>query len=411
MADANDQLALIQQSAVTVLPERELLARLATGVPLRVKAGFDPTAPDLHLGHVVLLEKLRQIQVLGHKIVLIIGDFTARIGDPTGRNVTRPPLSAAEVARNAATYTSQVFRILDPAGTEVRFNSEWLGPLSAADLIGLAGKYNLARMLERDDFARRYRDGQPIALHEFLYPLLQGYDSVAVRADLELGGTDQTFNLLVGRQLQLAHGLPAQAILTVPILEGLDGVKKMSKSLGNSVAIADPQDEMFGKIMSVSDELMWRYFELLSRRRTSDLQAARASVAAGANPRDLKLDLAQEIVGRFHGDDAASAARSEFLERFSGRKLPDQLPEIVVSAADPIAGVLIGNLLRSAGLAQSTSEGMRLVSQGAVRLNGALLTDPRAVVAAGYVYVVEVGRRRAARVTVEGSRPDMLQGG
>lgn len=393
------QFAALAHGASAVLPEGALCEQLATGRPLRIKAGFDPTAPDLHLGHAVLLEKLRQFQCLGHEICLIVGDFTARIGDPTGRNVTRPPLDEAQIAANSARYAEQAHKILDPQTTRVLFNSTWLGALSAADLVGIAARYNVARMLERDDFSRRHKAGQGIALHEFLYPLLQGYDSVSIDADVELGGTDQTFNLLVGRHLQMSYGRPAQSVLTMPILEGTDGVQKMSKSLNNYIAVNDPPDAMFGKVMSVSDPMMWRYYALLGRRTAAEVADLQLSACDAVNPRDLKMQLAGELVARFHGFAAAKAARQSFIRRFSERIEPIDLPTTDVVAPGP-HGVLIGHLLAELGLAASTSEALRLVRQGAVRVDGMAVVDSRHAVLPGGPYLVTVGRRRAARVSV-----------
>ena len=398
MTAIEEALALIRRGTQEILLEDGLVKKLALGRPLRVKAGFDPTAPDLHLGHTVLINKLRQFQDLGHEVLFLIGDFTGMIGDPTGKSVTRKALTREEVLANAATYEQQIFHILDPERTLVVFNSSWMGEMRASDLIALAAKHTVARMLERDDFSKRFRAGQPIAIHEFLYPLIQGYDSVALKADIELGGTDQKFNLLVGRQFQEAFGQEPQVVITMPILEGLDGVQKMSKSLGNYIAIADPPAEMFGKIMSVSDELMWRYFELLSFRPASDLAAWQASVAEGANPRDIKFRLAEELVARFHGAAAGRRAQEAFVARFQRGALPEDIPEVEVQTAG--AGLPIANLLRDAGLASSTSEAMRLIGQGAVRVDGERVEDPRLHCAAGEARVYQIGKRRVARVTV-----------
>jgi tyrosyl-tRNA synthetase len=398
MTSIEDALAQIRRGTEEILLEDGLVRKLALGRPLRVKAGFDPTAPDLHMGHTVLINKLRQFQDLGHEVMFLIGDFTGMIGDPTGKNVTRKPLSRDEVLANAATYEQQIFHILDPERTLVVFNSSWMGEMQASDLIGLAGKHTVARMLERDDFAKRFRAGQPIAIHEFLYPLVQGYDSVALKADIELGGTDQKFNLLVGRQLQEAFGQEPQVVITMPILEGLDGVQKMSKSLGNYIAIADPPAEMFGKIMSVSDEVMWRYFDLLSFRPTSELATWRASLATGANPRDIKFRLAEELVARFHGATAARRAQDDFVARFQRGALPEDIPEVEAQTAG--AGLPIANLLRAAGLVSSTSEALRLIAQGAVRVDGERIEDPRLHCSVGEARVYQVGKRRIARVKV-----------
>jgi tyrosyl-tRNA synthetase len=382
-----------------VLTEDALRKKLALGRPLRVKAGFDPTAPDLHLGHVVLLNKLRQFQDLGHRVLFLIGDFTGMIGDPTGKNVTRQPLSREQVAENAATYQDQVFRVLDPERTEVVFNSSWINELGAEGLIRLAAQHTVARMLERDDFAKRYREHQPIAVHEFLYPLIQGYDSVVLEADVEIGGTDQRFNLLVGRQLQEQAGQSPQVVMTLPILEGLDGVQKMSKSLGNFIAIDDPPGEMFGKLMSISDELMWRYFALLTPRSPVELAAMRESVAAGANPRDIKLELALTLVIRFHGHPAAESARDAFINRFQRGQLPDDLPEVVVKVGPD--GLALPRILKDANLVGSTSEAIRLVGQGAVRVDGERVSEAKQLFARGESHVFQVGKRRFARIRFE----------
>lgn len=398
MTSIKEALNLIRRGTEEILLEDGLVKKLAEGRPLRVKAGFDPTAPDLHLGHTVLINKLRQFQDLGHEVLFLIGDFTGMIGDPTGKSATRKALTRDEVLSNAATYEQQIFHILDPERTLVVFNSSWMGEMRASDLIGLAARHTVARMLERDDFSKRFRAGQPIAVHEFLYPLVQGYDSVALKADIELGGTDQKFNLLVGRQLQEAFGQEPQVVITLPILEGLDGVQKMSKSLGNYIAIADPPAEMFGKLMSVSDDLMWRYFELLSFRSTSELAAWRASLADGVNPRDIKFRLAEELVGRFHGADAGRRAQEDFVARFQRGALPDEIPETELQTGG--AGLPIANLLRDSGLAASTSEAMRLIGQGAVRMGGERVEDPRLHCPAGEARVYQVGKRRVARVTL-----------
>ena len=395
MASVQEQLQVLMRGVVEALPEGGLAKKLeeaeAEGRPLIVKAGFDPTAPDLHLGHLVLLEKLRQFQAFGHEVVFLIGDFTAMIGDPTGKNETRPPLSREEVTKNAETYKRQVFKVLDPARTRVRFNSEWLEKLSAADLIRLAGKMTVARMLERDDFAKRYREGCPIALHEFLYPLLQGYDSVVLKADVEIGGTDQRFNLLVGRQLQEDFGESPQVVLMLPLLEGTDGVRKMSKSLGNYIGIEEPPQEQFGKIMRISDELMWRYYELLT---DEDLGALRR-----LHPMEAKKRLAFQIVARFHGEAAAKEAQAHFERVFSRRELPKEMPEKDVAAEDE-AGIWIARALVQAGLVASTSEAVRLIRQGAVRVDGARVESKDMRLAPGGPYVVRVGKRRFARLRV-----------
>ncbi|MEJ2346194.1 MAG: tyrosine--tRNA ligase [Gammaproteobacteria bacterium] len=396
MVSTTEALAIIKRGAQELLLESELVDKLNSGRPLRIKAGFDPTAPDLHLGHTVLLNKLRQFQDLGHEAIFLIGDFTGMIGDPTGKNATRPPLSRDEVIDNARTYEQQIFKILDPEKTLVMFNSSWMNDMNAAELIQLAGKHTVARMLERDDFHKRYGSGQPIAIHEFLYPLVQGYDSVALKADVELGGTDQKFNLLVGRQLQDAYGQPPQVVLTMPILEGLDGVQKMSKSLGNYIGIDEAPEEMFGKLMSISDDLMWRYFELLSFRPMSEVEGLRAEVAAGANPRDIKFGLAGEIVERFHSRASAVKARETFIARFQKGALPDEMPELELRCED--GAKALANLLKEAGLTQSTSEALRLIKQGAVRIDGDRVEDRQLQVEAGSVHVFQVGKRRFARV-------------
>src|SRR6266436_4046228 len=367
------QMAELQRGSAEVLTLPDLQKKLQRGKPLRVKAGFDPTAPDLHLGHTVLINKLRQFQQFGHDVIFLIGDFTGMIGDPSGKNATRPRLTADEIGRNARTYQEQIFKILDPKLTRIEFNSTWMGKMNAAGLIELAAKHTVARMLERDDFAKRYKEGRPIAIHEFLYPLVQGYDSVALQADVELGGTDQKFNLLVGRQLQQAYGQEPQIVLTMPLLEGTDGVNKMSKSLGNYIGIAEDPGSMFGKIMSISDELMWRYFELLSFRPLGDIAALRQATAAGRNPRDVKFELAREIVARFHDAAAADAAQRDFIARVSEKSVPADLPPKVIPV--DAAGLRLANLLKEAGLAASTSEANRKIDEGAVRIDGAKVTD------------------------------------
>jgi tyrosyl-tRNA synthetase len=382
-----------------ILVEAELAARLALARPLRVKAGFDPTAPDLHLGHVVLLNKMRQFQDLGHDVIFLIGDFTGMIGDPSGKSATRPPLTRDEVAANAITYQEQVYKILDPAKTRLEFNSRWMGKMDAVGLIELAAKHTVARMLERDDFHKRYAAGKPISIHEFLYPLVQGYDSVALQADVELGGTDQKFNVLVGRQLQQAYGQPAQIVMTMPLLVGLDGVNKMSKSLGNYVGIAESPLQMFGKIMSISDELMWRYFELLSARSLEELRGLKREAADGRNPRDIKYLLAEELVTRFHDARAADRARADFIARHRDQAIPEDLPRIEVSA--PAGSLGIAHLLKAAGLVGSTSEAVRLIQQGGVRLDGERVEDRSMMIGVGAEHVYQVGRRRFARVLVK----------
>jgi tyrosyl-tRNA synthetase len=398
MASVEEQLDEIRRGAEEILREDELEKKLRRGVPLRIKAGFDPTAPDLHIGHTVLINEMRQFQEFGHEVIFLIGDFTGMIGDPTGKNATRPPLTRDEVIDNAATYEQQIFKILDPERTLVMFNSSWMGEMSAADLIGLAAKHTVARMLERDDFSQRYRKGQAIAIHEFLYPLVQGYDSVALQADVELGGTDQKFNLLVGRQLQQAYGQEPQVVLTTPLLEGLDGVQKMSKSLGNYIGIAEPPEEIFGKVMSISDELMWRYYELLSFQPRAKIAALKRTVQSGANPRDIKLDLAEELCARFHGQRAGREAREGFLARFQKGALPEDLPEVALTSAE--GRLRLANLLKDAGLTASTSEANRLIRQGAVRIDGQRVDDPGLEVTAGSSHVYQVGKRRIARVSL-----------
>jgi tyrosyl-tRNA synthetase len=395
-------LAELKRGTEEILLEAELLARLKERRPLRIKAGFDPTAPDLHLGHTVLLNKLKQFQDLGHEAIFLIGDFTAMIGDPTGKSQTRPPLSRDQVIENARTYEEQIYKILNPERTLVMFNSSWLGELSAADLIQLAGKYTVARMLERDDFSKRYKSGQSIAIHEFLYPLLQGYDSVAIKADVELGGTDQKFNLLVGRHLQETYGQKPQVVITLPILEGLDGAQKMSKSLGNYIGISEPPEEMFGKLMSISDELMWRYFDLLSLRPAAEIASLKRACAEGKNPRDAKVELALEIVGRFHGQAAAHQALESFEARFKRREMPQSLETIQLKAPAGL-GLGIAHLLKEIGLAASTSEAIRLIRQGAVRIDGERVSDPGRVIAAGEVHVLQAGKRRIAKVEIVGA--------
>jgi tyrosyl-tRNA synthetase len=399
MKPVAEQLPEIERGAEEILVLDELGEKLKEGRPLRIKAGFDPTAPDLHLGHTVLINKLRTFQELGHEILFLIGDFTGMIGDPSGKNATRPPLSPEEVAENAETYKQQVFRILDPDQTQVLFNSEWMGKMSAAELIKLASRSTVARMLERDDFSKRYGSNQPIAIHEFLYPLVQGWDSVEMQADVELGGTDQKFNLLMGRQLQQAMGQTPQIVLTMPLLEGLDGINKMSKSMDNYVGITDSPDEMFGKLMSVSDELMWRYFELLSFRPLGEITALRQRVADGENPRDIKFELAMEIVARFHDNAAAAGARESFISRFRNKEIPDEMPEVVLECSE--GGVLgIGHLLHQAGLVASTSEAFRMIKQGAVRIDGERVVDRGLEVLSGSTHVYQVGKRKFARVTL-----------
>ncbi|MDO8412381.1 MAG: tyrosine--tRNA ligase [Gallionellaceae bacterium] len=389
---------LIKRGCDELLLEAELKQKLLLGRPLRIKAGFDPTAPDLHLGHTVLLNKMRQLQDLGHHALFLIGDFTGMIGDPTGKNTTRPPLSREQVVENAQSYREQVFKVLDADKTEIVFNSTWMDKFSAVDLIKLAATHTVARMLERDDFGKRYKTNQPIAIHEFIYPLVQGYDSVALKADMELGGTDQKFNLLMGRELQKHYGQPAQCVLTMPLLIGLDGVNKMSKSLGNYIGITEPPQEIFGKLMSISDELMWRYLELLSFEPMSIIAQWRSEVEQGRNPRAIKILLAQEIVARFHDQRAAENALAEFEARFKQGMLPDDMPEVTVNAS--AGSINIAQLLKQAGLVESTSDGLRMIAQGAVKLDGERVHDKNLQLQAGAIVVAQVGKRKFGRVTV-----------
>lgn len=398
MPSVDDTIRLLTRGVDETLLETELTERLAAGKRLRVKAGFDPTAPDLHLGHTVLINKMRQFQDLGHEVLFLIGDFTGMIGDPSGKNSTRPPLTQEEVDVNARTYEKQIFKILDPERTQVMFNSAWMNEMNAADMIRLAALHTVARMLERDDFHQRYTGGKPIAIHEFLYPLVQGYDSVAMQADVELGGTDQKFNMLVARELQKHYKQPSQIVMTLPILEGTDGVNKMSKSLGNYIGINEPPEEQFGKLMSISDELMWRYLELLSFEDMTAIAKWRQQVEQGLNPRDIKVRLAKEIVSRFHGNAAADKAHQDFVARFRLGAMPTNIPEREVPSAAP--SVSISHVLKSAGLTKSTSEAMRLVKQGGVRIDGEPVEDPNQSIASGASVVVQVGKRRFARVTI-----------
>jgi tyrosyl-tRNA synthetase len=391
-------LAQLKRGTDEILLEQELVDRLGEGKALRVKAGFDPTAPDLHLGHTVLLRKLRTFQDLGHQVIFLIGDFTGTIGDPTGKSATRPPLSREEILLNARTYESQVYKVLDRERTEVRFNSEWMNDMTAADLVKLAAKCTVARMLERDDFNKRYKSQQPIAIHELLYPLVQGYDSVALRADVELGGTDQKFNLLVGRELQKHYGQRPQIIMTLPLLEGTNGAQKMSKSLGNYIGITESPDEMFGKLMSISDDLMWRYLELLSAEDINTIATWRAEVRRGLNPRDVKFRLASEIVTRFHSAAVAAAAQQRFVSRFQQGRLPDELPERVLQSTS--GQLLITVALKESGLTRSTSEAIRKVREGGVRVDGERVDDPGATLPAGARVVLQLGKRRAIRIVV-----------
>ena len=398
MADIDLQLAELARGVEESLPENGLRERLKARDRLIVKAGFDPTAPDLHVGHTVLINKMRQFQQFGHEVVFLIGDFTGMIGDPTGRNSTRPPLTDEEIQANADTYREQVFKILDPELTRIEFNSSWLIELGAVGIVRLAGRYTVARMLERDDFAKRFAAEQPISVHEFLYPLAQGYDSVALKADVELGGTDQKFNLLVGRHLQQQFGQDPQIVMTTPLLEGLDGVQKMSKSLGNYIGITEPPDEMFGKVMSISDDLMWRYFEVLSFRPLSDIESLRQEMTGGRNPRDIKFELAREIVSRFHGDDASRGAQEAFVARFQQGAMPEEIQDVALATEDGTLG--IAHLLKAAGLVASTSEAFRMIKQGAVRIDGERVEDRSLTLAKGTQHVYQVGKRKFARVSL-----------
>ncbi len=398
MNSVEQQLEIIQRGADEILVEKELVTKLKEGRPLRIKAGFDPTAPDLHLGHTVLINKLRQFQDLGHEVLFLIGDFTGMIGDPTGKSATRPPLTEDDVKHNAKSYQQQIFKILDKDKTTVMFNSEWMSKMSGVDMIKLAASSTVARMLERDDFSKRYKGGQSIAIHEFLYPLIQGYDSVVMQADVELGGTDQKFNLLMGRQLQEQNGQKPQCVLTMPILEGLDGVQKMSKSLNNYIGIDDAPKDMFGKIMSISDDLMWRYFELLSFRSMSEIESFKAEMQAGKNPRDIKFLLAEEIITRFHNEAEATAAREGFIAQFAKNKIPDDIPELSFNA--PAGGYPIANLLKDAGLCGSTSDAMRMIQQGAAKIDGEKIADKSVMVVQGTEGVFQVGKRKFAKLTI-----------
>lgn len=397
MSELETALAEIKRGVEEILVEEELVAKLKLGRPLRVKLGMDPTAPDIHLGHTVILNKLRQFQDLGHDVLLLIGDFTAQVGDPSGKNSTRPPLTAEQVAHNAKTYAEQAFKVLDADKTEIVYNSSWLGELGATGMIKLASKLTVARMLERDDFKKRYAGGQSIAIHEFMYPLLQGYDSVALKADIELGGTDQKFNLLMGRELQKDAGQPAQVVITMPLLEGLDGVKKMSKSANNYIGVDEAPGEMFGKIMSLSDEIMWRYFELLSRLSLDEIASLKQQVLEGTNPRDIKILLAKEIISRYHDNAAAEQAHQDFVQRFQKNAIPDDIPEVTLVAE--AEGMAIANLLKDAGLVASTSEALRMIKQGAVKVDGDKLEDAKLLVTAGSA-VYQVGKRKFAKVTL-----------
>ena len=399
MIPTEDAMQVIKRGCDELLVESELQEKLKRGKPLRIKAGFDPTAPDLHLGHTVLINKMRQFQELGHHIMFLIGDFTGMIGDPTGKSATRPPLTSEEIQQNAVTYQEQVFKILDPEETEICFNSTWHGARDSADMIRLASRQTVARMLERDDFSKRYKSNQPISIHEFLYPLVQGWDSVAMEADVELGGTDQKFNLLMGRELMRGEGQEPQCILTMPILEGLDGVQKMSKSLGNYIGIDDSPNDMFGKIMSISDDLMWRYFELLSFRPMSEIEGFKTEMAEGRNPRDIKFLLAEEIITRFHDAASAKAAQDDFVARFSKNAMPNEMPELTMAAGEQ--GIGIATLLKQAGLTASTSEAFRMIQQGGVKLDGEKVSDKALTLESGVTVVAQVGKRKFARITLQ----------
>jgi tyrosyl-tRNA synthetase len=398
MSDVSQAFAEIKRGAEEILLEDELLEKLKQGKPLKIKAGFDPTAPDLHLGHTVLINKLRQFQQLGHEVIFLIGDFTGMIGDPTGKNVTRKALTQEDVLANAETYKEQVFKILDPAKTRVEFNSTWMEKLGAAGMLKLASRQTVARMMERDDFKKRYSGGQAIAILEFMYPLVQGWDSVALESDVELGGTDQKFNLLMGRELQKSEGQRPQTVLMMPLLEGLDGVQKMSKSLNNYIGLTDSPTEMFGKIMSISDELMWRYYELLSFKPIEEIKGYKDKIDNGANPRDVKIDLAKELIARFHDDDAAQAAHQEFINRFQKGAMPDDIPELTITTES--GEIAIANLLKEAGLVASTSEAMRMIKQGAAKIEGEKITDNKLIVIANTSAIYQVGKRKFAKVTV-----------
>ena len=399
MTDINQAFAEIKRGADEILPEQDLIDKLKTGKTLKIKAGFDPTAPDLHLGHTVLINKLKTFQDLGHEVIFLIGDFTGLIGDPTGKSATRKPLTKEDVLQNAETYKEQVFKILDPAKTTIAFNSTWFDKFGAADMIKLAARQTVARMLERDDFKKRYAGGQSIAIHEFLYPLVQGWDSVALESDVELGGTDQRFNLLMGRELQKVEGQKPQTVLMMPLLEGTDGVQKMSKSLGNYIGITDAPNDMFGKVMSISDVLMWRYYDLLSGLSIEQIAAQKERVEQGTNPRDIKIELAKELIARFHSEEDAQAAHNDFIQRFQKKALPDEIPELTVTIAEDT--ILIANLLKEANLVASTSEAMRMIKQGAVKLNGEeKITDTKLEIAKGTTAIYQVGKRKFANITV-----------
>ncbi len=399
MTDVNKAFAEIKRGTEEILVESELLEKLKTGKPLKIKAGFDPTAPDLHLGHTVLINKLRQFQQLGHEVIFLIGDFTGMIGDPTGKNVTRKALTKEDVLANAETYKEQVFKILDPAKTTVAFNSTWMDKLGATGMLKLASRQTVARMMERDDFKKRFANGQSIAIHEFMYPLVQGWDSVALEADVELGGTDQKFNLLMGRELQKSEGQRPQTVIMTPLLEGLDGVQKMSKSLNNYIGITDSPTEMFGKIMSISDVLMWRYYELLSFKSMEEIEAYKTKITEGMNPRDVKIDLAKELIARFHDEEAAQNAHNEFINRFQKGAMPDDIPELDITAEG--GEIAIANLLKEAGLVTSTSDAYRMIKQGAAKIDGEKITDKSLVIVSGSQAIYQVGKRKFAKVTVK----------
>jgi tyrosyl-tRNA synthetase len=399
MTDVNQAFAEIKRGAEEILVEDELLEKLKTGKPLKIKAGFDPTAPDLHLGHTVLINKLRQFQQLGHEVIFLIGDFTGMIGDPTGKNVTRKALTKEDVLANAETYKDQVFKILDPAKTTVAFNSTWMEKLGAAGMLKLASRQTVARMMERDDFKKRYASGQSIAIHEFMYPLVQGWDSVALEADVELGGTDQKFNLLMGRELQKSEGQRPQTVLMMPLLEGLDGVQKMSKSLNNYIGITDSPTEMFGKIMSISDDLMWRYYELLSFKPIEEIEGYKTKIAEGMNPRDVKIDLAKELITRFHDEALAQGAHDEFINRFQKGAMPDDMPELAITAEG--GEIAIANLLKEASLVVSTSDAFRMIKQGAVKIDGEKVMDKSLMISSGSQAIYQVGKRKFVKVTIK----------
>ncbi len=399
MNEVNQAFSELKRGAEEILVEEELLEKLKTGKPLKIKAGFDPTAPDLHLGHTVLINKLRQFQLQGHEVIFLIGDFTGMIGDPTGKNVTRKPLTKEDVLANAETYKEQVFKILDPEKTTVAFNSTWMEKLGAAGMLQLASRQTVARMMERDDFKKRYANGQAIAIHEFMYPLVQGWDSVALASDVELGGTDQKFNLLMGRELQKSEGQRPQTVLMMPLLEGLDGVQKMSKSLGNYIGITDSPTDMFGKIMSISDVLMWRYYELLSFKPLAEIENYKVEIENGKNPRDVKIDLAKELIARFHDEASAQAAHDEFINRFQKGALPDDMPELEITAEG--GEIAIANLLKEAGLVGSTSDAFRMIKQGAAKIDSEKVTERNLIIAADTTAVYQVGKRKFARVTVK----------